>query len=85
MTTRRQPTSATPTLRLTGGEGASSSGQGAALKLSEAQGSAHGSGKAVSHIVHGGHHWRRIGETVIHRSGQGTLAWMKCNGGGFLL
>jgi hypothetical protein len=86
MTTRRYLTGVATTLRLASGEGAGSSGQGAAPKLGDALGYAQGSGKAVSRAIHGGCHWRRTGEeTVTHRSGQGTLARMKCNEGGFLL
>jgi hypothetical protein len=69
-----QLTGAAPMLRLVGGEGASSSGWGATPKLGEAPGSAQGSGKALSHTVHGGRRWRRTGkETVTHQSGQGDL------------
>jgi hypothetical protein len=83
---RQQLTGTATALRHVGGEGAGSSGQGAALKLDEAPGSAQGTGKAVSHAVHGGHRWRRIGEeTVTHWSGQGDLNVDEMQWGGFLL
>jgi hypothetical protein len=69
---RRQLTGAAMVLRLAGGEGAGSSGRGAAPKLSEALGSGQGSRKPVSCTVHGGCRWRRTGEeTVTHQSEQG--------------
>jgi hypothetical protein len=74
MTTRRYLTGVVTTLWLAGGEGAGSSGRGAAPKLGEALGYAQGSGKAVSRAVHGGRRWRRTWEEIVtHRSGQGDL------------